>query len=97
MHDDAHPSPEPFFPSEEMVSASELREFIFCERAWFLNKQGFQVSSEAQAQRVAGLAFHEARAGAANKGRSPQAVWWAILLALAAIALIYLTVLMDRR
>jgi CRISPR/Cas system-associated exonuclease Cas4 (RecB family) len=67
------------FPPEEMVNASELREFIFCERAWFLNRQGFRVSPDALAQRAAGMVFHETRARAATKGRSEQALWWALV------------------
>jgi hypothetical protein len=97
MHDDPHKSHEPVFPSEEMVNASELREFLFCERAWFLNRQRFRVSPEAQSQRAAGVVFHEARAAAAQQGRNPQTYWWALILALAGIALLLLNVLMSGR
>jgi hypothetical protein len=30
------------FASEEMVNASELKDFLFCNLAWFLNRQGFR-------------------------------------------------------
>jgi hypothetical protein len=83
------------FPPEQMVNASELREFIFCERAWFLNRQGFRVSPDALAQRAAGMVFHETRARAATKGRSQQALWWALVLALLGVALLVLKALMD--
>ena len=90
MHDDAHARDEHFFPPEDMVNASELREFLFCERAWFLNRQGFRVSAEAESQRTAGILFHEARASAANSGRSPWPLRWAVILAGAGIALLFL-------
>ena len=97
MHQDIPKSREPSFPSEEMVNASELREFLFCERAWFLNRQGFRVSPEAQSHRAAGVVFHEVRAAAAQKGRNPQAYWWALILAVAGVALLLLKALMSGR
>ena len=90
MHDDAPEIGERFFPPEDMVNASELREFLFCERAWFLSRQGLQVSAQAASQRAAGIEFHEARAGAASKGRNSQAFWWAVILAGAGIAILLL-------
>jgi hypothetical protein len=88
MHDDAPQSGERPFPPEDMVTASELREFLFCERGWFLSRQGFRVSAQAEKQRAAGVVFHEERAGAASRGRSPRAFWFAVLLAGAGIALL---------
>jgi hypothetical protein len=79
---------EAFFPPEDMVTASELREFVFCERAWFLSRQGLQVSARAEAQRAEGIEFHEARAGAASRGGSPRAFWWPVVLAAAGIAIL---------
>ena len=32
------------FSDEDMIAASELREYIYCEKAWFLARQGFAVS-----------------------------------------------------
>jgi hypothetical protein len=46
MYNDADPHDERFFPPEDMVNASELREFLYCERAWFLSRQGLRVSCE---------------------------------------------------
>lgn len=77
---------EPLFGPEDLLNASELREFVFCERAWFLARQGYAVSREAQAQRAAGVVFHEIRAADAEKARNPQAVWWIVLLVLVGIA-----------
>ena len=90
MLDDALQIGERLFPPEDMVNASELREFLFCERAWFLSRQGLQVSAQAASQRAAGIEFHEARAGAASKGRNSQAFWWAVILAGAGIAILLL-------
>jgi hypothetical protein len=80
-----------------MVNASELREFLFCERAWYLGRQGYQVSAQAESQRAAGLVFHEARAAAANRGTSPGALWWAGILTVVGIALLLLKAWMDSR
>ena len=71
----------------ELVSASELREFVFCERAWWLKRQGYQVSRKAQAERVEGLAFHERRSRAARTASEGTTLWLAIVLLLAAIAI----------
>jgi CRISPR/Cas system-associated exonuclease Cas4 (RecB family) len=87
MHPTSDTADENAFPAGDMVTASELREFVYCERAWWLSRQGYGVSAKAQEQRAAGVVFHEQRAGAARRGSSNQALWWAILLILAAIAL----------
>jgi len=79
---------ESLFPPEDMINASELREFLFCERAWFLSRQGFRVTKQAEAQRSAGIVFHEARAGAASRGRSRWIFWLAVLLAGAGLAIL---------
>ena len=88
MHDDSPQNGERPFSPEDMVTASELRELLFCERAWFLSRQGFRVSAQAAKQRAAGIVFHEERAGAANRGGSKRAFWFAVLLASAGIAIL---------
>src|SRR5580700_892277 len=88
MHDDTPQNGERTFPPEDMVNASELREFLFCERAWFLSRQGYRVSARAEAQRAAGIVFHEARAGAASRGRDPRVFWLAVILAGAGVAIL---------
>jgi hypothetical protein len=50
------------FSADELVSASELREFVFCERSWHLSWEGHTVSREMQTQRAAGVTHHQARA-----------------------------------
>lgn len=80
------------FPPEDMVTASELREFLFCERAWFLSRRGYRVSAQAEAQRAAGVVFHEARAAATHRGGCRWAFWFAVLLGAAGIALLLLEI-----
>ncbi len=72
---------------EELINASELREFVFCERAWWLSRQGYTVSPQAEADRAAGVAFHEQRGRPARAATTGNALWWAIILALAAFAI----------
>jgi hypothetical protein len=36
------------FGPEEVVNVSELHEFVFCQRAWYLACQGLAVSKQAQ-------------------------------------------------
>jgi hypothetical protein len=59
MHDDAPQNGERPFPPGDMVTASELREFLFCERAWFLNRQGFRVSAQAESNSSAPEKLHQ--------------------------------------
>lgn len=75
------------YASHDLVSASELREFVYCERAWWLSRQGYVVSPHAQVERAEGIVFHEARARAARQASSSQSLWWAIILAMAALAI----------
>ena len=90
MHDNEPRHGESFFPPEDMVNASELREFLFCERAWFLSRQGYRVSAKAESHRAAGIAFHERRAAAAQRGASRWPLRWAIILATIGIAILIL-------
>jgi hypothetical protein len=71
-----------------LVSASELREFVYCERAWFLRWKGTDASTKARVRMKAGTAYHEARAIAALRGADPTLMRWAFgLLAVAALAM----------
>jgi hypothetical protein len=89
---------EQFFSAEDMVSASELREFVFCERAWFLAHQGHAVlSANAREQRAAGTAFHESRATAARSGKNAHALWWAVILLIMALAAWLFKALEEKR
>lgn len=85
------------FAPEEMVNASELKDFLFCNLAWFLNRQGFRNTPKAMEERLAGVAFHEHRAETARKADSRQAIWWAVVLALFGISLLLVKVLIESR
>jgi hypothetical protein len=76
------------FSDEEMIAASELREFVYCEKAWSLARQGFAVSPEAQAQRKAGIVFHEERATSAVNSHNPRTAVWILVLVATAIILL---------
>jgi hypothetical protein len=73
---------------DEFVKASELREFVYCERSWFLNRHGFRVSEQAEKAREVGTVFHEQRAAAAERGTSGKALTWVVVLVVLAIALL---------
>ena len=70
------------------VTASELREFVYCHRSWFLAQQGFQVSDRAQKAMNTGIVFHEQRAVAAKRGNHPRPRKWAAAIAVVAIMLL---------
>jgi hypothetical protein len=36
----------PFFRPEEMVTASDLKDWVYCNRSWLLNQQGFRVTCD---------------------------------------------------
>ena len=76
------------FSDEDMIAASELREFVYCENSWFLARHGAAVSREAQAQRDAGIVYHEQRAADTVKGTHSRTVIWIFLLVAAAILLL---------
>jgi hypothetical protein len=88
---------EQFFAAEDLESASELREYVFCERAWSLARRGHTASSvKAQEQPASGTAFHEAWAIAARSGNNRQALWWAFTPLLAALAVWLFTAVVER-
>ena len=95
-YDTAQSGDEALFAAEELVSASELREYVFCERAWSLARRGHAASVKAQEQRASGTAFHEARAIAARSGNNRQALWWAFTLLIAALAVWLFTAVVER-
>jgi hypothetical protein len=75
----------------DFVKPSELREFVYCQRSWFLARQGHQVSAEAQRAMDEGVAFHQIRAAAAEKANDPRSLRWAGTFAILAILLLLLT------
>jgi hypothetical protein len=78
--------PRPFFAPEDPVAASDLHDFLFCERSWFQPRQRFVESDKAQDHRIAGIAFHETRAEAARRGSNGHFPWWAVVPLLVELA-----------
>jgi len=77
------------FSEEDMITASELRDFIYCARSWSLARHGFTVlPREVQAQRDAGIRFHEERAEHALQGSRPSPLIAGYLLVAAGILLL---------
>jgi hypothetical protein len=83
-------------PQHELISASELREFVYCERGWFLSQHGQKVSAQGQAQRDSGIVFHEARARAARSGSSMRVYGWILPLVIMALAIIVIAAIQER-
>ena len=74
---------------DPLINVSELRSFIYCERSWSLDRQGFLVSPHTQADRDAGTVFQEHRAIDAVQGDDPRLLRWIfVLLAVAAVLLL---------
>jgi hypothetical protein len=59
-------------------------------RAWFLSRQGYRVSAKGESHRADGIAFHQRRAAAAQRGASRWLLRWAIILATTGIAILIL-------
>nr|WP_294512670.1 hypothetical protein [uncultured Rhodopila sp.] len=78
---------------ERYVSASEIGSYVFCRRAWHLDRCG--VPTTLEPERAAGVAFHErhgrqVRIASQARGLAP---WFAI----AALVLIVLALLLAVR
>jgi hypothetical protein len=81
--------------SGEQVNASELAEFVYCQRAWALANQGGPVSEAVEQQRGVGNRFHNERA-ASEPGTSPAYVRWAVVLLIAGLLLLLINALVTR-
>jgi len=81
--------------SGDVVNASELAEFVYCQRAWALAKQGGPVSETVEQQRGMGNRFHNERA-ASEPGTSPAYVRWAVVLLIAGLLLLLINTLVTR-
>src|SRR5436305_3947922 len=69
-----------FLSPDEMVSASELKDFLYCQRAWFLNQRGFRASEESALEREAGKPFtRNEPARLEREARSPLYDWLSFL------------------
>jgi hypothetical protein len=69
------------------VRASEIGTFIYCQRAWWYQRQGFEPINRSEL--AAGSEFHSAHAGRARSVILMRLV--ALVLALAALAYLALT------
>ena len=79
--------------NDDLVSASELAEFVYCQRAWALAREGHRPSDAAQALRLAGNRFHEDRAIASSPGGLSLKQWAALLMFAGLLLLILALVL----
>jgi len=78
---------------EKYVSASEIGSYVFCRRAWYLDRQGLPTTLEPE--RAAGVAFHERHGQQVQSASRAQrlAPWFAI----AAIALLLVALALALR
>jgi hypothetical protein len=78
--------------TEPYTRASELKDFAFCRRAWFLERQG--IESALTEARQLGTADHLHRAIAVRRGqtldRASRRVWRLVWIALAVLVLTWL-------
>lgn len=81
------------FSEDDMITASELREFVYCSRAWSLARNGFAVSREVQSQRDAGIRFHELQAEHTRQGSRHSPLIAGLLLVAAGILFLLLFLL----
>ena len=67
------------------INASEVKSFVFCERAWFLEREGLQ--SALQQERARGVSDHIRHGGAVARARATKRLSSALLiLSLAGLA-----------
>jgi hypothetical protein len=72
--------------TEPYIRASELKDFAFCQRAWFLERQGIQTTLTDA--RELGTADHVRRATAVHRGQTlHRASGFVLMLAAIAAAL----------
>ncbi len=72
--------------SRRTVRASEIGNYLFCERAWWYTRQGLK--SRNQAELAGGITFHEEHAGEARQIFFRQIIGY--LLIASAVVLIIL-------
>ena len=67
--------------SDEWIRASEIAEYVYCRRAWWLRRVGGRASRNLR-QMAAGTAFHEAHGQLVQRARQARNLVY-VLLALA--------------
>lgn len=73
------------------VRASEIGSFIYCQRAWWYQRQGYEPINRVEL--AAGSEFHNAHAGQARSVILMRIIAWILMLA----ALAYLAVFLVMR
>lgn len=73
------------------VRASEIGSFIYCQRAWWYQRQGFEPINRIEL--AAGSEFHSMHAGQARSVILIRIIAWILVLA----ALVYLAVFLVMR
>ena len=73
------------------VRASEIGSFIYCQRAWWYQRQGFEPMNRAEL--AAGSEFHSEHTGRARTVILMRVIAWMLVLA----ALAYLAVILGAR
>jgi hypothetical protein len=61
------------------VRASEIGSFIYCQRAWWYQRQGFEPINRSEL--AAGSEFHSAHAGRARSVILMRIIAWVLMLA----------------
>ncbi len=72
-----------------IIRASEIGAFLYCQRAWWYQRQGVQ--SENQSELAAGSELHERHGRAVMTGSCLRTLAYIILLLAVVILAIYLT------
>jgi hypothetical protein len=70
------------------VRASEIGSFIFCQRAWWYQRQGFEPINRAEL--AAGTEFHDTHANQARAAVILRVLGWLLIFAALAILFIIL-------
>jgi hypothetical protein len=77
----------------EYINASEVADFLFCERSWFLSRQG--KPSVLEPERAKGVQFHQQHSDRVQE--APRARMMAALLAAATMIILVLWMLWTFR
>jgi hypothetical protein len=71
------------------VRASEIGSFIFCQRAWWYQRQGFEPINRAEL--AAGSEFHDTHANQARAAIIINVLGWLLVFAAAASLFVFLS------
>ena len=71
--------------SDESIRASEIAEYVYCRRAWWLRRSGLR--NDNVRQLVAGTEHHQAHGGLVRRARRFRLAFY-VMLTLAFVALV---------